>query len=143
MQETSAQFLGWEDPLQKAQATHSGILGLPLWLSWQRICLQCGRSGFDSWVGKIPWRRERLTTPVFWPGEFHGLYGCKELDMTEQLSLHFILGLGLLCCCYVIRVRISMLLCYFNNIKILTTIFNCNGVVYATLTSPNQALMEL
>ena len=23
---------------------------------------------------KIPWRRERLTTPVFWPGEVHGLY---------------------------------------------------------------------
>ena len=23
---------------------------------------------FDSWVGKIPWRRERLPTPVFWPG---------------------------------------------------------------------------
>ena len=22
---------------------------------------------------KIPWRRERLPTPVFWPGEFHGL----------------------------------------------------------------------
>jgi len=29
---------------------------------------------FDLWVGKIPWRRERLHTPVFWPGEFHGLY---------------------------------------------------------------------
>ena len=29
---------------------------------------------FDSWVGKSPWRRERLATPVFWPGEFHGLY---------------------------------------------------------------------
>ena len=29
---------------------------------------------YDSWVGKIPWRRERLPTPVFWPGEFHGLY---------------------------------------------------------------------
>ena len=26
----------------------------------------------ESWVGKIPWRRERLPTPVFWPGEFHG-----------------------------------------------------------------------
>ena len=28
--------------------------------------------------------------PVFWPGEFHGLYspwGGKELDTTEQLSL--------------------------------------------------------
>ena len=31
------------------------------------------RPGFDPWVGKIPWRRERLPTPVFWPGEFHGL----------------------------------------------------------------------
>ena len=39
-----------------------------------------------SWIG----RRERLPTPVFWPGEFHGLYsprGQKELDTTEQLSL--------------------------------------------------------
>ena len=27
-----------------------------------------------SLVGKIPWRRERLPTPVFWPGEFHGPY---------------------------------------------------------------------
>jgi len=37
------------------------------------------RTGFDPWVGKIPWGRERLPTPVFWPGEFHGLYspwGC-------------------------------------------------------------------
>ena len=55
-----------------------------------RICLQCGRLGFDPWVGKIPWRRERLPAPVFWPGEFHGLYSLwdrKESDMTEQLSL--------------------------------------------------------
>ena len=29
------------------------------------------------------WRRERLPTPVFWPGEFHGL------DTAEQLSLSF------------------------------------------------------
>ena len=36
--------------------------------------LQCGRPGFNPWVGKIPWRRERLPTPVSWPGEFHGLY---------------------------------------------------------------------
>ena len=31
-----------------------------------------------------------LLTPVFRPGEFHGLYspwGSKELDMTERLSL--------------------------------------------------------
>ena len=38
----------------------------------------------------MPWRRERLPTPVFWPGEFHGLYspcGCKESDRTKRLSL--------------------------------------------------------
>ena len=56
----------------------------------------CGSAGKESAcsagdrVGKIPRRRERLPTPIFWPGEFHGLYSpwChKELDMTEQLSL--------------------------------------------------------
>ena len=40
----------------------------------------------DPGSGKICWRRERLPTPVFWPGEFHVLYspwGLKELDTTE------------------------------------------------------------
>ena len=27
--------------------------------------LQCRRPRFDSWVGKIPWRRDKLPTPVF------------------------------------------------------------------------------
>ena len=34
MQETPVGFLDLEDPLEKGQATHFGILGLPLWLSW-------------------------------------------------------------------------------------------------------------
>ena len=34
MQETLVQFLGQEDPLEKRQATHFSILGLPWWLSW-------------------------------------------------------------------------------------------------------------
>ena len=41
---------------------------------------------FDSWIGKIHWRRDRLPIPVFWPGELHGLYsscGRKESDMSE------------------------------------------------------------
>ena len=29
-------------------------------------------SWFDTWVGKIPWRRTRQPTPVFLPGEFCG-----------------------------------------------------------------------
>ena len=40
-------------------------------------------TGFDPWVRKIPWRSERLPTPVFWPGEFHGV----AKSQTEQLSL--------------------------------------------------------
>ena len=34
MQGTPVRFLGWEDLLVKGSATHSSILGLPLWLSW-------------------------------------------------------------------------------------------------------------
>ena len=47
-------------------------VGLPWWLRWQRICLQCRRPGFNPWLGKIPWRREWQPTPVFLPGEFPG-----------------------------------------------------------------------
>ena len=57
-----------------------------------RVRLQCGRPGFDPRVGKIPWRGERLSTSVFWPGEFHGLcslWGCRELDTTEHFHFHF------------------------------------------------------
>ena len=64
-------------------------IGYPFQYSWTSLVAQ----GFDPWVGKIPWRRERLPTPVFWPGEFHGLYcpwGHKESDTTEQLSLSYL-----------------------------------------------------
>ena len=50
---------------------------------------------WETWIGKIPWRRDRLPTLVFWPREFYGLYspwGHKELDSTELLSFHFLLG---------------------------------------------------
>ena len=51
-------------------------------------------AAWETWVRSLgwddPWRRERLLTPVFWPGEFHGLYSpwvCKESDTTGRLSL--------------------------------------------------------
>ena len=54
---------------------------IPVLLFWASLVAQLvknppamGRPGFDPWAGKIPWRRERLPTPVFWPGEFPGLY---------------------------------------------------------------------
>ena len=57
------------------------------------ICLQWGRPGFNPQVGKIPWRRKRLATPVRLPGKFHewrSLVGYspwdrKELHTTAQL----------------------------------------------------------
>ena len=55
------------------------------------MVLQCGRPGFDPWIGKIPWRRERLLTPVFWPGEFRGLYNpwaCKKSDTLSNFHFH-------------------------------------------------------
>ena len=38
----------------------------------KKICLKCRRPGLNSWMGKIPWRREWPPTPIFLPGEFHG-----------------------------------------------------------------------
>ena len=51
----------------------------------------------ETWVRsqgwEDPWEKRTDTTPVFWPGEFHGQrslvgdspWGRKESDMTEQL----------------------------------------------------------
>ena len=68
--------------------------GLPWWLSGGESACQCRRCQFDPWVGKIPWRRKWLPTPLFLPGEFHGQrslagyspWDHKELDTTEQLT---------------------------------------------------------
>ena len=58
-------------------------------------CRRGKRSGFDPWVGKLPWRREWKPTPVFLLGESHGqrsLASCSpwdhKEDTTEWLSTH-------------------------------------------------------
>ena len=55
------------------------IMGFPCGSAGKESTCKVGRPGFDPWVGKIPWRRERLPTPVFWPGEFHGLYRSQRV----------------------------------------------------------------
>ena len=60
-----------------------------MWLRWQRICLQCCRPWFNSWVGKIPRRWKWQPTPVFLPGEFHrqrSLAGYSPLDHKELIT---------------------------------------------------------
>ena len=74
----------------------------------------CGSNGKESAcnsgdLGSIPgsgrcpgeWKGSGITTPVFLPGEFHGQrglegyspWGCKESDMTNELSLYVSLKL--------------------------------------------------
>ena len=70
-----------------------GIIQPQRWCSGKEPACQSRRHRrckFDCWAGKIPWRRERLPTPVSWTGEFHGLYsswGHKESDMIDWLTL--------------------------------------------------------
>ena len=76
---------------------------LTLWASLvaqsvKKICLQYGGPEYNLWVKKIPWRKEWHPAVVFLPGQFHGekslaghrSWGCKELDMTEQLILSLV-----------------------------------------------------
>ena len=51
-------------------------------------CRRCKRLGFNSWLGKIPWGRAWLSTPVFLPGELHrwrnSPWGHKQSDVAEH-----------------------------------------------------------
>ena len=80
--------------LLKGIAFPHGPFGLPWWLSGKESTCQFRERRFDSWVGKIPWRRKWQPTPVFLSGKPHGQrslvgyspWGHKESDTTEQLS---------------------------------------------------------
>ena len=89
-------FLGWE---------------LTQWLSSKESDCNSGAAGrcrFNPWVGKIPWKRERLPNPVFLPGKSHGQRslvgysprGHRESDMTERLTHTYSLKYAALEFCY-------------------------------------------
>ena len=71
--------------------------GYPLQYSWASLMTQLVKKPpaiWETWVRSLGWEdpleKGRLPTPVFRPGEFHGLYspwGRKESDTTERLSL--------------------------------------------------------
>ena len=75
-------------------------IGYPLQCSWVSLVAQLVKNlpaMRETLVQSQDWEdpmEKRKATPSswFWPGEFHGLsssWGCKELDKTEWLSLHF------------------------------------------------------
>ena len=75
--------------------TYQGFLGSS---AGEKSACKCRRPWFHSWVRKFPWRKDRLPTPVFLPGEYlwteelvgYSPWGRKESDMTEWLSTAFI-----------------------------------------------------
>ena len=70
--------------------------GLPLWLRWRSICLQCRRPGFDPLARKIPLEKGMATHSsilawrIPWTEEPSGYspQDCKESDTTERLHFH-------------------------------------------------------
>ena len=59
--------------LKSRDLCHKGLQGFPCGSAGKDSACNAGDLGLDPWMGKIPWRRKRLPTPVYWPGEFHGL----------------------------------------------------------------------
>ena len=86
---------GWHSLFVKLSQDLLSDLGFPGGSDNKESVCNAGDSGFDLWVGKIPWRRKWQSTPVFLPGEFHGQsslagyspWDRKQADMTEQLTL--------------------------------------------------------
>ena len=48
------------------------VSGFPSGIRGKEAACLCRRSGFDCWVGMIPWSRKWQPTPVFLPEKFHG-----------------------------------------------------------------------
>ena len=61
-------------------------MGFPGGSAGKESACNVGDLGLIPGLGRSSGEGERPPTPVFWPGEFHGLYSpgpCKESDRTE------------------------------------------------------------
>ena len=86
-------------PALEAQGPNHWTASCSVALSYPTLCdpLDCSTPGFPvlhcllesklvSWVGKIPWRRKRLPTPVFWPGSQRIRHDQANFTFTFSLS---------------------------------------------------------
>ena len=105
MRETWVWSLSWEDPLEKAMASHSSTLAWKIpWMEEPGRLQSMGSLRVrHDWMTSLSlftfmhWRRKWQPTPVFLPGESQGrgslvggrLWDHTELDTTEQLHFHF------------------------------------------------------
>ena len=89
MQETLVRFLGREDALEKGLTTHSSILGLPCGSAGKESACNMGDLGLIPGLGRFRWKRERLPTPIFWPGEFHELCSLTLRVWHDWVTFHW------------------------------------------------------
>ena len=89
MQETPVQFLG------RSAGEGIGYIHQYTWASLVAQLVKNPAALWKTWIQSLDWEdpleKGKATTPVFWPGEFHGLYspwGCKESHMTDRLSFY-------------------------------------------------------
>ena len=67
-------------------------IGYPVQYSWTSLVAQMIKNPSamqETWIQslKIPWRREQLPTPIFWPGEVHG--AAKSQIQLNNFHFHF------------------------------------------------------
>ena len=66
-------------------------MGFPCGSAGKESARNAGDLGLIPGLGRSPGEGKRLPTPVFWPGEFHGLYGPwgrKELSNFHFTAVH-------------------------------------------------------
>ena len=87
MQEIPVQFLGWEDLLEKGQATHPSILGLPCGSAGKESTCKVGDLGSVPGLGASPGEGKGYPLQYFGlenPMDYiYSLWRRNELDMTE------------------------------------------------------------
>ena len=90
MQDTPVQFLGGEDPLEKAQANHSSIPGLPLWLIGKESTCNVRDLGLIPGLGRSP--REGKGYPLQYSGLENSVdcivHGVTK-SQTQLTNFHF------------------------------------------------------
>ena len=64
--------------------------GFPGGSAGKESACSAGDLGLIPGLGRFPWRRERVPTPVFWPGEFHDrtVHGVTK-SRTRLSDFHF------------------------------------------------------
>ena len=97
---------------------------------------------FDPWVRKIPWRRDRLPTPVFLPGKSNGqrslvgYIGLHRIAHTHipgcsiNLSILSAISCNLDYCNFILLSIFSSLWVMFSCFTYLTTFYSVIDIVY-------------